>query len=90
MAAYHLNLWVDPEIRAGLEYHAESMGTSLSGAARVLLTQAMGIRQDLNAAGEPIDAAFAEAFQAASAIVRRRVNQVLKQVADEIARGELR
>jgi hypothetical protein len=86
---YHLNLWVDPEVRASLEHCAKAMGVSLSAASRVLLRSALGLQASLEGSNAPVDAAAAVAYQTAAATVRRRVSQALRQIADEIVRGDL-
>jgi hypothetical protein len=79
--AYHFNLWLDEELEMALRHHADESGLKLSQAARDLLRYALGL------VSSPKDAAWVEAYNESAALVRKRVNQALKQIADEVGSG---
>jgi len=79
--AYHFNLWLDEELEAALRHHANESGLKLSQAARDLLRHALGL------VSSPRDAAWIEAYNECSGLVRKRINQALKQIADEVGSG---
>jgi predicted nucleic acid-binding OB-fold protein len=76
--SYHFNLWLDSELEAALRHYAAEKGIKLSQAARDLLRHALGL------VSTPREAAWIEAFNEASAVTRKRINQALRQIADDI------
>jgi plasmid stability protein len=77
--AYHFNLWLDEELETALRLHAAESGLKLSQAARDLLRHALGL------VASPRDAAWREAYNETTAEVRKRVNQALRTIADDLA-----
>jgi hypothetical protein len=80
--SYHFNLWLDEELEAALRMHAHQSGLKLSQVARDLLRHALGI------VSSPRDAAWREAYSEVSGTVRKRVNQALREIADDLGAGE--
>lgn len=78
--SYHFNLWLDAELEAALRHYATEKGVKLSQAARDLLRHALGL------VSAPREAAWLEAYNEASAVTRKRINQALRRIADEIVR----
>lgn len=76
--AYHFNMWLDEELSMALREHAKQSGLTISQAGRDLMRHALGL------VGSPRSSAWIEAYNEVVAEVRRRVNQSLKQIADEI------
>lgn len=79
--SYHFNLWLDEELETALRAHAHESGLKLSQAARDILRHGLGL------VSSPRDSAWIEAYNETAATVRRRVNQALKEIADEVGGG---
>jgi hypothetical protein len=59
--------------------HAHESGLKLSQAARDLLRHALGL------VSSPRDAAWREAYNEAAGEARKRINQALREIADDLA-----
>jgi len=82
MAAYHLNVWLDPELHAALEAYSATYDVTLSTAVRKLLREALSVTDGTDSA------VWREALASVTARVRRRMNQAIRDVANELAAGE--
>jgi hypothetical protein len=76
--SYHLNLWLDDELSTALEAHARNAGLTRSQVTRDLLRHALGL------VSSPRDSAWVEAYNSVVADARRKINQALRRIADEI------